>query len=113
MGLLLVLAALLALNIYEASLGDEVYSDMRQTNLREMIYVTALALDAEAKDSGGYPPDLETIGMNEEGLTYTRDSDGYTLIAEEEGTRVEFRSGDDMEPFRAAFEALLPPFPEG
>ncbi len=51
--------------------------------------------------------------MDEEGLTYTRDSDGYTLIAEEEGIRVEFRPGDDMEPFRAAFEALLPPFPEG
>ncbi len=47
LGLLLVLAILLALNVYEASLGDEAYSDRRLTNLREMIYVTALALDAE------------------------------------------------------------------
>lgn len=112
-GLFLVLATLLALNAYEASFSGQVYSDLRETHLRETIYVTVLALDAEGKTTGSYPPDLETIGMDEEGLTYTRGSDGYTLIAEGEGIRVEYRSGDDMEPFRAAFEALLPPFPEG
>ena len=27
--------------------------------------------------------------------------------------RIEYRSGEDLEPFRAAWEALLPPFQEG
>jgi len=112
-GLVVVLATLLTLNVYEATFSYQVYSDLRETHLRETIYVTVLALDAEGKTTGSYPPDLETIGMDEEGLTYTRGSDGYTLIAEGEGIRVEYRSGDEIEPFRAAFEALLPPFPEG
>ena len=112
-GLFVVLGSLLALNAYEASFSGQVYSDLRETHVRVAIYVAVLALEDQVKTTGTYPPDLETIGMDQEGLTYTRGSGGYTLIAEEEGARVEYRSGDDMEPFRAAFEALLPPFPEG
>lgn len=84
-----------------------------ETALRETVYVTSLALESEFEETGEFPADLETIGMDEEGLTYSRDGAGYTLIAEWEGARVQFRSGEDLEPFRRAFETLLPPFGEG
>lgn len=83
------------------------------TALRETIYITSLALESEFGETGEYPADLEMIGMDEEGLTYSADGAGYTLVAEWEGARVQYRSGEDLEPFRKAFETLLPPFEEG
>ncbi len=83
------------------------------TYLQETIYVTALALDAEFTDTGAYPPDLETIGMDEEGLAYSRVAEGYTLVASEGEVTVAYESGENLEPFRQAFEALLPPYEEG
>ena len=84
-----------------------------KTFLQETIYVTALALDAEMEETGAYPPDLESIGMDEEGLSYSLSSGSYTLVASEAGITVQFQSGDDMEPYRSAFESLLPPYEEG
>lgn len=79
------------------------------TSLRETIYVTALALDAEFEATGAYPNTLEEVGMDEEGVTYRREDGGYLLIAEDEGVVVEYRSGEDLLPFQEAFEQLLPP----
>lgn len=84
-----------------------------ETALRETIYITSLALESEFEETGEYPTDLETVGMDEEGMVYSRERDGYTLVAEWEGVRIQYRSGEDLEPFRAAFEALLPPFGGG
>ena len=83
------------------------------TALRETIYITSLALDSEFEETGEYPADLEEVGMDEEGLSYSREGDGYTLVAELDGVRVQYRSGEDLEPFRKAFEALLPPYGAG
>ena len=80
-----------------------------ETSLRETIYVTAIALDAEHRETGRWPADLESIGMDEEGLSYEVTGDGYTLVARGEGAVVEYRSGDDLRPFRNAFNSLLPP----
>ena len=52
------------------------------------------------------------FGKDEKELLYTPESDGYSLVSEDEGIRVEYRFGEDLEPFRSAFEALLPPFRE-
>jgi hypothetical protein len=84
-----------------------------ETDLRGTIYVTSLALESEFEETGEYPANLEMVGMDEEGLAYSRDGSGYTLVAELEGTRVQYRSGEDLKPFRRAFETLLPPFGEG
>jgi hypothetical protein len=92
--------------------GDALVPVPVEVGLQETIYVTALALNAEFEETGEYPVELEEIGMDEEGLIYARDRNGYTLVAEEEGVRVQYRSGEDLEPFRAAFEALLPPYEE-
>ena len=73
---------------------------------RETIYVTALALNAEFEETGEFPEDLESIGMDEEGLTYTRGPEGYTLVMVEDGFRVQYSQGEDLTPFREAFEAL-------
>ena len=113
---LLILALIVALGlviVVDPYRPEPVQPVPTRTSLREVIYVTALALDAEFEETGAYPAELESIGMDEEGLTYTRGPEGYTLVAEAEGIQVGFRSGDDMEPFRAAFEALLPPFEGG
>jgi hypothetical protein len=103
--LLLVLALLIRINfgnpLPESSIPVE-------TSLRETIYVTVLALEAELEETGAYPHDLESLGMDEEGLSYTPNSAGYTLVAREEGTIVEYRSGEDLGPFKDAFYELLP-----
>ena len=83
------------------------------TALREVIYITSLALDSEFEETGEYPADLEEVGMDEEGLTYSREGGGYTLVSELDGVRVQFRSGEDLGPFRKAFESLLPPYGAG
>lgn len=108
--LLLTLGVLLWL---EASGTDNVIQVPVELTLQEAIYLTALALEAEREATEAYPPDLATIGMDEEGLRYERQSDSYVLVAEEDGVRIEYHAGEDLEPFRAAFENLLPPFEEG
>jgi hypothetical protein len=105
--LILVLGILLWVNLSSSDEGSPVSAEL---SLRETLYVTALALNAEYEETGAYPVDLESIGMDEDGLRYTRSSHGYALVAEEEGVRVEYRSGQDLAPLREAFEALLPPF---
>lgn len=112
--LLLALVTVLGLLIWINSTGSPTESPVPvETSLKETIYVTALALDAEMEATGAYPPDLESIGMDEEGLSYTPSSGTYTLVAAEAGITVQFQSGDDMEPYRNAFESLLPPYQEG
>jgi hypothetical protein len=81
-------------------------------SLKETVYVTALALNAEFEETGVYPSDLREIGMDEEGLRYARTTDGYILTAEEDSVYVEYESGDELTPYKAAFESLLPPFEE-
>lgn len=78
-----------------------------EISLKETVYFTALALNAEYEESGAYPPNLETIGMDEEGLQYSETVDGYVLTASEDSVRVHYRSGEDLEPFRVAFESLV------
>ncbi len=70
-----------------------------------------MRLAAQAK-MGHYPTGLVDLGMDQEGLTYSRVGDWYSLVAEDDGVTVEYRSGEDLEPYRVAFEALLPPFRE-
>jgi len=94
-----------------ATLGDPVLHPQMsvETSLRETIYLTALALNAEQEETGTYPTTLEEIGMDEVGLVYQAEPSGYHLSATDEGIQVEYRSGEDLGPFRAAFEALMPP----
>jgi hypothetical protein len=80
-----------------------------ENSLRGTIYTAALAVDAERAATGSYPATLEDIGMDEEGLSYQSDSNGYRLTATDEGVEVVYRSGEDLQPYRAAFNALLPP----
>lgn len=110
LALLLVLGLLLWLDLNSS---EGIQPIPVELSLQETIYLTALALNAEWEETGAYPPDLETLGMDEEGIQYTLGSQGYSLVAEREGVRIEYRSGEELEPFRAAFERLLPPFEDG
>ena len=76
---------------------------------KETIYVTVLALTAEFEETGAFPETLEAIGMDHEGLTYWLGPGGYSLTAVEDGMTAEYRSGEDLTPFREAFEALVIP----
>ncbi|MBT8398577.1 MAG: hypothetical protein HKO65_18670 [Gemmatimonadetes bacterium] len=113
-GFLVALVLVLALVIWSGQGNfSEESSVPLETVLQETIYVTALALEAEFQETGAYPTDLESLGLDDEGLTYTLGPNRYTLVASAEGASVEYRSGGDLAPFREAFEHLLPPFPEG
>jgi hypothetical protein len=83
-----------------------------EVSLQETVYLTALALNAEFEETGAYPADLRDIGMDEEGLQYAQTSGGYLLTAAEDSVQVEYRSGNELTKFRAAFESLLSPFEE-
>ncbi|MGD2120657.1 MAG: hypothetical protein PVJ76_02885 [Gemmatimonadota bacterium] len=108
--LVLVLGLLIRLNRDDPL---EAYRVPVETSLRETIYVTVLALEAEFEERGAYPSDLESIGMDEEGLRYSLGSRGYTLEASAEGVSVEYESGQDLEPLEDAFFELLPPYEVG
>lgn len=107
-GLVVTLSVLAWLTLAAGDPLDE-YEMTVETSLMESVYVTAIALDAEFEATGSLPDDLESIGMDEEGLTYERTPDGYRLSAREEGVVVAYRSGEDLRPFREAFNRLLPP----
>ncbi len=107
-GLILIFFGLIIVNPW----GEDSSTVPTETSLRETVYVTALALNAEFEETGRHPTDLVDLGMDQEGLTYTRVGEGYSLAAEDDGVTIEYRSGEDLEPYRGAFEALLPPFRE-
>jgi len=106
--LFILLAVLLWLGIAGADPLAE-YEVEVETSLMETIYVTAIALEAEYEATGRWPVDLESVGMDEEGLTYDPTGDGYRLVATADEAVVEYRSGESLRPFREAFNSLLPP----
>ena len=107
--LLLVLGLILAWNSYSYRQSETVSPEMAEASLKASIYLAALAVDAEFEESGVYPQDLESIDVDEEEVTYLPREDCYTLVAADEELSFEFHSGDDLEPYRSAFEFLLPP----
>jgi hypothetical protein len=106
--LLLVLGLVLAWNSYSFSRSETVSPEMAEASLKASIYLVALAVDAEFQETGVYPRDLESIEVEEEEVTYTPTSNGYTLVAVDEERSFEYRSGEDLDPYRSAFEYLLP-----
>jgi len=107
--LLLALALLLAWNSYSYRRAETISPEMADASLKGSIYLTVLALEAEFEDTGAYPSDLESIDVAEDEVTYFPTGNGYRLVAADGDLSFEFRSGDDLGPYRTAFEFLLPP----
>ena len=91
--------------LYFSRMG-KISADLEETYLETTIYLTALSLDAEYEATGAYPATLQELAMDEEGLTYTPGQNGYTLRLEGERATLEYRSGEDLTPYRESFEAL-------
>ena len=106
---LLALGLVLAWNSYSYRQAETISPEMAAASLKGPIYLVVLALEAEFEDTGAYPPDLESIDVAEDEVTYFPTGDGYRLVATDGNLSFEFRSGDDLEPYRSAFEFLLPP----
>jgi hypothetical protein len=106
--LLLVLGVIIAWNGYSFARSEEVAPEMAEASLKASIYLVTLAVDAEFEETGVYPPDLETIDVEEEEVTYSPNETGYILVATDGELTYEYRSGDDLDPYRTAFEYLLP-----
>lgn len=106
--LLLVLGVIIAWNSYSFARSEDVPPEMAEASLRASIYLAALAVDAEFEETGAYPPDLESIEVDEEEVTYSANATGYTLVATDGDLSFEYRSGDDLDPYRTDFEYLLP-----
>ena len=107
--LLLALALLLAWNSYSYRQAEAISPEMADASLKGSIYLTVLALESEFENTGAYPPNLESIDVAEDEVTYFPTGNGYRLVAADGDLSFEFRSGDDLEPYRTAFEFLLPP----
>jgi len=73
---------------------------------RFAIYLVASALDAFQAERGALPPDLATIGAEDEGVEYARTETGYQLRAAVADSVFTYRSGESLEPFRRSYGSL-------
>ena len=70
------------------------------------VYLVAQGVEAFRDSAGFLPVDLESLDLDEEGLTYTVRESSYTLHYQEEAITASYRSGESLAAFIAAYEAL-------
>ena len=81
----------------------------REASLRFRIYLAAQGVKA-FRDSAGYlPPDLPTIGIFEDRIAYVPDGTLYAIVGSEGGLQLTYRSGEDLQPYAAAYQRLARP----
>ncbi len=71
------------------------------------IYIVAQAIETYRDTTRTMPRNLEDLGVDGVGITYTPARSTYTLTVEIDGTQLTYRSGESLEPYRAAAEVLL------
>lgn len=108
-GLLVVATVLTAWNVSRSSRSPAVVSVAEEAAAaRFAIYLVASAVERYRVDSGAWPANLRTIGLDEEGVEYSRSPAGYTLRGAGGDSVFTYRSGDSLELFRRAYAALQP-----
>ena len=110
--LLLLLApiavVLIVWNIVMSAGDPEVFTvDEQEAAAKTTLFLVAQGLLVHRDSAGSLPATLEEIDLDEEGLTYRRNYDSYTLTVEANGKVFTYRSGDDLSGFAAAFATFL------
>ena len=78
----------------------------REASLRFRIYLAAQGITA-FRDSAGYlPPDLRTVGISADQISYAPSGTVYAIVGSEGDLQLTYRSGEDLQPYAAAYQRL-------
>jgi mRNA-degrading endonuclease toxin of MazEF toxin-antitoxin module len=106
--LAVLLVSLIAWNLTAGRRQPVVVSpDKVEASARLTVYLVAQAIETYRDTTRTLPRNLEDLGVDGVGITYTPDRSTYTLAVEIGGTQLTYRSGESLEPYRAAAEVLL------
>lgn len=107
LALALVLGGVVAWNLQVYFQAGTPSRAFQETALQASIFMAQQAVEGSLAETGTLPSTLESVGADEEGLTYAPSGPDYRLTATYSGLEVVYRSGDDIQPFREAFQSLL------
>jgi mRNA-degrading endonuclease toxin of MazEF toxin-antitoxin module len=106
--LAVLLVSLIAWNLTAGRRPPVVVSpDKVEASARLTVYLVAQAIETYRDTTRTLPRNLEDLGVDGVGITYAREASTYTLTVEIGGTQLTYRSGESLEPYRAAAEVLL------
>lgn len=107
-GLLPAFLVLLGWNLTRGAEKPQVFSPAEvDAGARFKIYLAAQALKAYRDSAGTWPPSLDVVGFENEGLTYRVTDTTYVIEATIGGAPFSYRSGDDLAFFRDASQELM------
>jgi hypothetical protein len=105
--LTVVLLGVAAWDIYYLTFEPSPTPDYEELSLRASVYLAVRTVEGYQEETGALPRSLQEVGMDDEGLEYTLEGDGFSLVAPGEANTIRFRSEDDLAPYEAAFPSLL------
>jgi len=106
--LAVLLLSLIAWNLTAGRRQPVVVSpDQEEASAQLTVYLVAQAIETYRDTTRTLPRNLEDLGVDGVGITYTPGGSTYTLTVEIGGTQLTYRSGESLEPYRAAAEVLL------
>ena len=105
--LLFILVIMIGLNVARIVTAPDPFTPAEEeAGAMFTIYLVVQGVEAFRDSAGFLPVDLEGLDLDEEGLTYTVRDSSYTLHFQEEGITASYRSGENLAPYIAAYEAL-------
>jgi hypothetical protein len=106
--LFVVLLALAGWNVWDVTREPEVFTPAEEeTGLRAEIYLAVEQIEAFRRQNGSLPVDLARLGLDTPELSYVRDANRYRLVAATNRVQVAYETGQDLGPFRGAFDRVL------
>lgn len=78
-----------------------------QSSLDLAVFLTVEGIEAYKADADSLPANLEAVGLDDPELTYTRTETSYEIRGEAGAYHVYYVAGDDLTPFRHAYDALV------
>lgn len=96
---LLLITVLVALTLWNLRPTDPEgsYTSVEEVaDLRLRMFLTASTVNAYHDSAGRFPPSLDVMEANEDGITYYPDEVGYILVGVSGETTIEYLSADDI-----------------
>ncbi len=106
--LAVILVSGIALNLSLALREPEVVAaDKQEASARLTVYLVAQAIETYRDTTRTLPRNLEDLGVDGEGITYAPSEPTYLLTVEIGATRLVYRSGESLAPYRDAAQILV------
>jgi len=106
--LAVILVSSIALNLSLALREPEVVApDKEEASARLTVYLVAQAIQAYRDSAHTLPKSLVDLGVDGVGISYAPNEPTYTVTVEIGGTRLAYRSGESLVPYRDAAQILV------